>query len=120
MRQRLGIALSTLALAALGESSSADATPVTSRHQACLVLKRAAVTEHLSTRDLTGRYYCECGYPDSTYFQCALRYRVTFDEKEGSNLIGWFAVRRSDGRVFDWDINEDKAVPLAKRPPFQQ
>ena len=24
-----------------------------------------------------------------------------------SSLVGWFAVERSTGRVFDWDINED-------------
>jgi hypothetical protein len=42
------------------------------------------------------------------------------DETVGSNLIGWFAVRRSDGAVLDWDINHDKALPLAPRPPFER
>jgi hypothetical protein len=38
----------------------------------------------------------------------------------GNNLIGWFAVAKSDGTVLDWDINEDQAKPLAPRPPFEE
>jgi hypothetical protein len=100
--------------------SGADESPINSQKQACLVLKRAAVTYHLSRRNLTGRYYCEPLGDNAVYYLIGLRYRVTSDELVGSNLIGWFAVRRVDGSVFDWDINGDVAKPLAERPPFER
>ena len=93
---------------------------VTDQSQACEVLKKAAVEFHLSRHDLFGRYYCEEIGDDSDAFILGLRYVTTADEMVGSNLVGWFAVRRSDGKVFDWDVNEDKAIPLAPRPPFEQ
>jgi hypothetical protein len=43
----------------------------------------------------------------------ALRYRVEPDELVGSNRVGWFAVARSDGSVLGWDVNEERATPLA-------
>jgi len=83
------------------------------------MLKQAAVEFHLSTHDLTGRYYCESLGEIDTHYLLGLRYYVPAEDHVGSNLIGWFAVAKSDGTVFDWDINEDRAVPLAPRPPFQ-
>jgi len=94
--------------------------PIQSQAAACSVLKRAAVTYHLSRRNLSGRYYCEPLGEAVDYFLVGLRYRTTPDELVGSNLIGWFAIRKSDGTVFDWDINEDKALPLHPRPPFEK
>jgi hypothetical protein len=82
-------------------------------------LKRAAITQHLSVRNLSGRYYCDSIGDHKQFYLMGLRYRVTKDETVGSNLIGWFAIRRSDGVILDWDINEGKASPLARRPPFQ-
>jgi hypothetical protein len=80
------------------------------------VLKRAAITYHLSRRNLTGRYYCDSAGDSEDYFLLGLRYHVKPDEGVGSNLIGWFAVRKSDGKVFDWDVNDSEAEPLAPRP----
>lgn len=48
-----------------------------------------------------------------------LRYAVNPDELVGSNLIGWFGIRKSDGATFEWDINEDHPIPLASRCPFE-
>ena len=95
-------------------------SPVTSPAQACSALKGAAITSHLSRRNLSGRYYCDPLGDVSDYYLLGLRYRVTKDETVGSNLIGWFAVRRSDGAVLDWDINQNEALPLAPRPPFER
>lgn len=30
------------------------------------------------------------------------------DEVCGSTLMGWFAVQKATGQVFEWDINEDR------------
>ena len=103
-----------------GASYGAMQNPVTSPDQACSVLKRAAVTFHLSRRNLSGRYYCDPLGDVAEYYLLGLRYRVKKDELVGSNLIGWFAVRRSDGTVLDWDINQDRALVLAPRPPFER
>jgi len=96
-------------------SHGAFAGPVRSEAAACAALKRAAATYHLSRHDLRRQYYCDPNGKNNSYFLLGLRYRVTPDELVGSNLIGWFAVRISDGRVFDWDINENVAVPLRPR-----
>ena len=111
----------TIAIVALfGASFATVQNPVTSPKQACSVLKRAAVTFHLSRRNLSGRYYCDSMGDISEYYLLGLRYRVTEDEPVGSNLIGWFAVRRSDGAVLDWDVNTNQALPLGPRPPIEK
>lgn len=75
------------------------------------MLKRAAVTLHLSGRNLSGRYYCDPIGDNTGYYLLGLRYRVAEDELVGSNLLGWFAVRRADGAVLDWDVNHYQALP---------
>ena len=100
-------------------ASDNNIPPVSSAGDACAVLKQAAVEFHLSVHDLTGRYYCEPLSDHKTHFVLGLRYHAFPDELVGSNLIGWFAVAKSDGTVSDWDINEDRAIPLAPRQPFR-
>jgi hypothetical protein len=113
--------LTVAALALFGDVSYGTVQkPVPSPAQACSVLKRAAITFHLSRRNLSGRYYCDSLGDVSDYYLLGLRYRLAKDENVGSNLIGWFAVRRSDGAVLDWDIDQDQAMPLASRPPFER
>jgi hypothetical protein len=93
--------------------------PVTSQDQACEIVKRAAVEFCLSRTNLSGRYYCETmpEYPE--HYRLGLRYEVNPDELVGSNLIGWFAVRRTDGVVLEEDIAGDRLVPLASGCPFE-
>jgi hypothetical protein len=113
--------MTVAAVALFGDASyGAVQSPVTSSAQACSVLKSAAITFHLFRRNLSGRYYCDPLGDVSDYYLLGLRYRVTKDENAGSNLIGWFAVRRSDGAVLDWDVNQDHALPLAPRPLFER
>ena len=113
--------MTVAAMALFGNASLATLqNPVTSPKQACSVLKRAAVTLHLSRRNLSGRYYCDSIGDNSGYYLLGLRYRVTEDDLVGSNLLGWFAVRRSDGVVLDWDVNHSQAMPLEPRPPFEK
>jgi hypothetical protein len=121
LMSRLRVPLVLFALAISCETSFATSRKqVTTSRQACAVLKRGAITYHLSRRNLSGRYYCDSIGDNSEYFLVGLRYRVTADEMVGSNLLGWFAVRRADSVILEWDINEDKAFPLRPRPPFEQ
>ena len=117
-RLRLTVIFGSLAMLC-GNSIASTPRPVTTSRQACAELKRAAVKYHLSRRNLSGRYYCESIGDNSQYFLFGLRYRVTEDELVGSNLIGWFAIRRSDSAIREWDINNDKAVPLRPHPAFE-
>ena len=114
--------LITVTFLALFEVASPAAipAPVTTYKQACSLLKHAAVAFHLSRRHLSGRYYCESLGSVPEYYLLGLRYRVAADELVRSNLIGWFAVRRSDGALLDWDVNQNRAEPLAPRPPFEK
>jgi hypothetical protein len=82
-------------------------------------LKEAAIEFCLSRTNLTGRYYCDPLPENDTYYLLGLRYRVTSDELVGSNLIGWYAVHKSDGMVLNWDINNERPTNLISRCPFE-
>jgi len=98
---------------------AADQAAVKNSRQACAKLKEAAVTYRLSRHNLTGRYYCEVMGHDEVNFIMGLRYRLRPNEEVGSNLLGWYAIRRSDGIVLRWDINDTVTMPLEMGPPFK-
>lgn len=107
MRISSQLATSLAALAFLVAAPSQAADHVRSARQACKILKRSAVTHRLSTHGLTGRYYCD--YHDPVFWAkefivLGLRYHDRPEEKVGSNLIGWFGIRRSDGALFEWNL----------------
>lgn len=83
----------------------AMSTPV-SKSEACELLKRAALRHHFATASSPpGHYYCDFDSSSGGYFVVSLHYSYkapvgTF----GSNLIGWYAVRRIDGKIFEWDV----------------
>lgn len=77
----------------------------------CQAIQSAVTRNHLATRDLTGLMFCEAQKEVKEYVAFALRYRrEVAKEGVGSNLVGWFAVRRSDKRVFYWDITSERLV----------
>src|SRR5688572_28284076 len=99
---RLASVLGALALIATTASQAGDHVR-TARH-ACSILKMGAVTHRLSVHDLTGRYYCDFYDPvfwTQEFIVLGLRYRESPEEKVGSNLIGWFGIRRSDGGLLE-------------------
>jgi hypothetical protein len=101
------LATSLAALALLVAATSQAADQVRSARQACQILKRSAVTYRLSTRDLASRYYCDYYDPafwTKEFIVLGLRYHDRPEEKVGSNLIGWFGIRRSDGALFEWNL----------------
>jgi len=96
-----------------------DARAMT-QQQACETLKRAALELCLSRTNLEGHYYCDPLPEQRSYYVLGLRYNVRPDELVGSNLLGWFAVRKSDGIIFEWDINEDQILSVVTSEcPFE-
>jgi hypothetical protein len=85
---------------------------VISEQEACDALLRAADKHHLIAQTAPpGHAYCESTTPRSPgFYQFGLYYApdVWPEDWIGSGLAGWYAVRRSDGRVFHWDIAEDE------------
>ena len=107
MRGSLQLALALGALACVSAAASRADDHVRTARQACAILKRGAVTHRLSVHDLSGRYYCDYYDPvfwTKEFIVLGLRYRDRPEEKVGSNLIGWFGIRRSDGELFEWDL----------------
>jgi hypothetical protein len=98
----------------------AEGRAVASEQAACEALKRRAVEFCLSRTDLTGRYFCDPLPEDPSYYNVGLRYEVKPDELVGSNLIDWYAVRKSDGEIFVRDVADDHLSPLVARCPFER
>jgi hypothetical protein len=96
---------------AISLPSVAMAGRVASESEACAVLTRA-VTEHVLLRNSSNDYYCELHSVSRRYYVFAFRSRHpephgAGHEWVGSNLVGWFAVRRSDGAALVWDMAKD-------------
>jgi hypothetical protein len=94
----------TLPGIAMAGSVAAEAT-------ACAVLTNA-VPKHLRLRNAPGDYYCELRNISRRYYVFSFRSRHpeppgASPEWVGSNLVGWFAVRRNDGAALEWDIAND-------------
>jgi hypothetical protein len=100
-------ALALGALACVFAAASQAGDHVRTAREACKILRRGAVTHRLSVHDLSGRYYCDYYDPvfwTKEFIVLGLRYRDRPEEKVGSNLIGWFGIRRSDGELFEWNL----------------
>ena len=94
----------------------AVARPIASETEACAVLTEA-VPPHAQLRNAPADYYCELDNSSSRYYVFAFRSRHPEPPGAGpnwvgSNLVGWFAVRRRDGAVFEWDITNLRPATL--------
>jgi hypothetical protein len=60
-------------------------------------------------------WFCDFTVTESPeFFIMALRYDDPERRNEiYSNLVGWFAVSKTTTAVMEWDINEDKAIPIS-------
>jgi len=92
---------------------AADVTAVVSVKQACDILKQTAAHFCSSQHKMIGRCACDPVPGRPAYYVLGLHCSSgTPREVIGSSLVGWYAVDKSDGAVFEWDINEDRLVPL--------
>ena len=103
--------------ATLAFAPSAHASPVKTDGAACGVAKaRVAARLH---RPLSSIPFCETlRAADSPrgFYILALRGRCR-EEICGSTLIGWYAVQKRTGRVFEWDVGEWRLGASITRHP---
>jgi hypothetical protein len=102
---------SLVAVAAIAFPGFAMAARVTSDAEACAVLMKA-VPGHVQLRSAPSDYYCELRNASQRYYVFAFRSRHpeppgAGPDWVGSNLVGWFAVRRSDGAALEWNMAKD-------------
>jgi len=104
MAKHLTIMLALLALPTMGCTT---AQPVRSDQAACVVAT-ARITElrHLPVTHVAS---CEAGSdPDVPGYYVVSLHGHCREELCGSTLMGWFAVRRTDGAVFEFEVGEWK------------
>ena len=103
--------------AILAFAPSAHASPVGTGEAACGVVKaRVATRLHRLPSSIP---FCETlRVADSPrgFYILALRGRCR-EEICGSTLIGWYAVQKRTGRVFEWDVGDWRlGAPITRRP----
>lgn len=89
-------------------AAPAHATPVRSGEAACALAKaRVAAHLHRTRASIPACETLRAVDSPRAYYILALRgwCRETIC---GSTLIGWFAVHKRSGRVFEWDVGEDR------------
>jgi len=79
---------------------------VKSKGEACEVLKRTALRDHLVAKGQpSGKYVCEDYSQTDGYYVFGLHFKLDAPtNKPQSNLVGWFAVSERDGSVHEWDM----------------
>ena len=119
MNQRQVIASAKLATALFAASflqspASVSAAPATTEKAACDLTKaRVAARGHFPVSAIA---FCDMALSEEwpkRYYVLALHSTRKCDGI-CSTLMGWFAVEKRTGRVFEWDINEDKTGKLVK------
>jgi hypothetical protein len=100
--------LAALAVAAsgLGSLVSADARSMAGEEMACTVVKALFAASH----DVPVSRIAFCGHltPDANppgFYVLALQ-STRKCEEPCSRLLGWFALQRATGRVFEWNVAE--------------
>jgi hypothetical protein len=107
----------SLALLAVSSNSCAKPRPVTSAEAACAV----ATEKVTALRGLPTSHVAMCDHAtdDDTsggHYVMALRAQCTTEAICGSTNMGWFAVRKATGDVFEWNVGEWRVgPPLSKR-----
>ena len=105
--------MALVAIASL--AASAEAGPLKA---ACISAKRAIVEKRLSLQPLAAKdMTCQPHLATPSLDVLAVRYCCrTPAEGPGSNLVGYFAVRRSDGRVYEWDFVREAVIEPGYSP----
>jgi len=109
----------------LGASQLAVAGPKhLTEEAACDALISAAKNRHF-VGDVPGTYFCDSidDFLGGKYFLANLRFNRSEAEREfiGSNLVGWYAIRKTNHAVFEVDIAEGtlgKRITSQQTPPM--
>ena len=80
---------------------------------------RDGAAEHHTPSDEPKQYYCEPHTASSRYYVFAVRSRDPAPANDpkwvGSSLVGWYAFRRKDGSVVEWNIADEGPGPVLTR-----
>ena len=99
------------AAAALLIPGPADAGPVRTKRAACDLVKASVVASGVFPPGRIG--HCEVTPGDGSragFYVMSLHSNRRCDYICSTNM-GWYAVQRSTGRVFEWDMAEDRPGP---------
>lgn len=105
----LGFTLNTVALCA-------DENPLVqdSPEAACDTLRnRVALIQGLPTDNLDARWYCETSNISNDYLYIIALHAIDHLNYVHSNLVGWFAVARRSTLVMEYDVAQDRLVPIS-------
>ena len=112
------LAASLLIASALPSPAPANAGPVNTADAACtLATARASARYHFPVSEIA---FCDI-IPEADsptgYYVLALHGRRPDCGGICSTNMGWFAVQKATGRVFDWDVGEQKLGPSIQPRP---
>jgi len=93
------------------------ARPVSAK-DACKVLLIEASHKHLAAKELaSGHYDCEYENEIGSYLLLSLHYRLNDPNAvDGSNLVGWYAVSKASGQLYEWDMANQKIGDALSSP----
>lgn len=79
-----------------------------SENEACNSLLEVAFNQHLAIENSKRKYYCVPHIKSKEYFVFQLHFGGGEPEDWiGSDLVGYYAIRKSDVVVLEWDVNDD-------------
>ena len=94
---------------------SSDAIVEDSEKAACEVLKTRSAELYMETKKPDRYWFCDFTTQKSNYVR-VVGLRSSAPRNDGatvySNLLGWFAVARRSHVVMQWDLNEDRLIPI--------
>lgn len=96
---------------AMADSGTASAIDVTHEHKACVVTKKRVSQTLKLTAGPISEWRCDFILPEfqpQDFYVLGLHGSPCTSDPDTicSNLIGWFAVRKKDGKVYQWDVAE--------------
>lgn len=101
--------IAKILILALCASTSAEASTLSSE-AACLKLRRV-VARTYSAPHGAGEYHCELDTSEHVHGYYVFGLHSNFPAPPGagpdwvgSSIVGWFAVSKSTGKVFNWDL----------------
>ena len=94
---------------------SSDAIVEDSEKAACEVLKTRFAELYMENKKPDRYWFCDFTTQKSNYVRI-IGLRSSAPRNDGatiySNLMGWFAVARRSHVVLQWDLNEDRLIPI--------
>ena len=92
--------------------------PPLTEASACRILRSVAEREHLALPAHSGEYECDLHASDKQHYVFGLRLLpVSKTSEVGSTLVGWYAVRKKDAAVIQWNIADERPTKVTYSAP---